>query len=102
MTYKTIFIALCIWWMFSFPANAQLSAQKDAAYFATIKAVANYKIEDEENIQHMQELREDEKFNKKLQKMMEKLKNTKSKDNINRRIYNILRSAGKQIYDELS
>jgi len=34
--------------------------------------------------------------------MMEKVSNTKSKDNKNQKIYNILRQAGKQIYDELS
>ena len=33
----------------SFDAKAQMSSQKEAAYFAVLKAVANYKINDEEN-----------------------------------------------------
>ena len=33
---------------------------------------------------------------------MEKLNNDKSKNSTNRRIYNILRQAGKQIYNELN
>lgn len=82
-------------------ANAQLSAQKDAAYFAVLKAVADYKINDDENKKQVQQLREDKKFNDKLNKMMEKLDNSRSKNATNRRIYNILRQAGKQIYDEL-
>lgn len=31
-------------------ASAQFSAQKDAQYIATLKAVVNYKINDEENL----------------------------------------------------
>ena len=50
----------------------------------------------------MDQLRQDEKFNEKLKKMMDKLQNTKSKDAKNKNIYNILRQAGKQIYDELN
>ena len=85
----------------SFDTKAQMSSQKEAAYFAVLKAVANYKINDEENKKEMEQLRQDENFNNKLQKMMSKLENKKSKNNTNQKIYNILRNAGKQIYDEL-
>ncbi|MBE6450850.1 MAG: hypothetical protein E7016_02670 [Alphaproteobacteria bacterium] len=101
MMYKTIFFIMSVFLTSVNVANAQLSAQKDAAYFAVVKAVADYKINDEENQKQVQQLREDKKFNDKLKKMMEKLDNAKSKNATNRRIYNILRQAGKQIYDEL-
>ena len=88
--------------IFSFSAQAQTTSQKEAAYFATLKAVIDYKINDENNSKEMDQLRQDEKFNEKLKKMMDKLQNTKSKDAKNKNIYNILRQAGKQIYDELN
>lgn len=87
---------------FSAYANAQTSSQKEAAYFATLKAVADYKINDDNNLKEMEQLRQDKKFNDKIKKMMEQLQNTKSKDTKNKNIYNILRQAGKMIYDELS
>ena len=34
-------------------APAQMSASKDAQYLATIKAVANYKIDDEEELRNV-------------------------------------------------
>ena len=52
--------------------NAQYSASKDAQYLAVVKAVANYKINDEENLRQVEKLRENEAFNRKLQKMLEK------------------------------
>lgn len=79
-----------------------MSSQKEAAYFATLKAVANYKIDDEENKKEMEQLRQDANFNDKLNKMLSQLNNKKNKNTTNKKIYNILRNAGKQIYDELS
>jgi len=102
MRYRMILLTFLITIANIVPLSAQMAAQKDAIYFATIKAVADYKIGDEENIKQIENLRNDTKFNEKLQKMMEKVSNTKSKDNKNQKIYNILRQAGKQIYDELS
>ena len=101
MISKAILSALFVSTVFIMPAKAQYTAQKDAAYLAVLKAVANYKIDDEDNKKQVAELREDAKFNKKLEKMMEKLTNTKSKDSKNQRIYKILLQAGKQIYNEL-
>ena len=62
------------------PAQAQYAAQNDAKYLATIKAVADYKINDEENLQGVEALRQNRAFNEKLQKMLNKLSNKRTKD----------------------
>lgn len=101
MRYLKFFLLLvCLFT--SFDTKAQMSSQKEAAYFATLKAVANYKIDDEENKKEMEQLRQDANFNDKLNKMLSQLNNKKNKNTTNKKIYNILRNAGKQIYDELS
>lgn len=82
-------------------ATAQYSAQKDAMYIATLKAVTDYKINDEENIKDIEALRENQRFLQDLRKMMKKLSNQRGKDALNARIYKILQNAGKEIYDEL-
>ena len=102
MKYFMFFLAGCLWMSFGIPAQAQYASQKEADYMATLKAVTDYKMNDEENIKDIEKLRQDEKFNKKLQKMLDQLSNTRSKNSKNRRIYNILQKAGKDIYDELS
>ncbi len=81
--------------------NAQYSASKDAQYLAVVKAVANYKINDEENLRQVEKLRENENFNRKLQKMLDKLSNNRTKDTTNRKVLQILERAGKEIYDLL-
>ena len=81
--------------------NAQYSASKDAQYLAVVKAVANCKINDEENLRQVEKLRENEAFNRKLQKMLEKLSNSRTKDTTNRKVLQILERAGKDIYDLL-
>jgi len=79
-------------------ANAQYSASKDAQYMATVKAVANFKIEDEEISRDIAKLRQNKAFNEKLQKMLEKLSNRRTKDTTNRKVLQILEEAGEQIY----
>lgn len=83
------------------PAFAQYTAQKEAQYIATLKAVTDYKINDAENLKNVQKLREDARFNRRLSKMLEKLQNTRTKDSRNQRIYDILLKAGEEIYKEL-
>ena len=83
-------------------AKAQYSSQKDAAYLATIKAVADFKINDEEELQKVEELRQSPSFNKKLQKMLDKLTHDTNKNSVNQRVYKILKQAGKDIYNELN
>lgn len=101
MKYLPIFIISFVF-LTAQPASAQYASQKDAAYIATLKAVTDFKINDEENLKTMDKLREDKKFNAKLQKMIDQLSNQRSKTGKNRRVYEILKQAGKDIYDELS
>ena len=82
-------------------AQAQYTAQKDAMYMVTLKAVVNYKIDDEENLINIGRLRENERFNRDLVKMLGKLSNKRTKNALNSRVYKILLQAGKDIYNEL-
>lgn len=82
-------------------SNAQYTAQREAMYIATLKAVVNYKIDDEENIRDMESLRQNQRFNEKLSRMMAKLSNSRTKNSTNSKIYRILLQAGKEIYNEL-
>lgn len=79
-------------------AYAQFSAQKDAQYIATLKAVVNYKINDEENLKDIESLRQNQAFNQKLQTMLNKLQNTRTKNTTNRRVQQILEKAGQDLY----
>ncbi len=54
-------------------AQAQMAATRDAQYIAVLRAVVNYKIDDDENIRNIERLREDRRFNEKVQKMLDKL-----------------------------
>lgn len=101
MRYLPFFLILFLVGVIVKPAQAQYASQKDAAYLATLKAVTDYKINDEENLDDVEELRQDEKFNKKLRKMLNKLDNRKSKNSENKRVYEILKKAGRDIYNEL-
>ncbi len=79
-------------------AYAQFSAQKDAQYLATLKAVVNYKINDEENLKDIESLRQNQAFNQKLQTMLNKLQNTRTKNTTNRKVQQILEKAGQDLY----
>lgn len=81
--------------------NAQYSASKEAQYLAIVKAVADYKIDDEEHLRKMEKLRENEKFNRDLYSMIQKLDNSRRKDSTNRKVLQILENAGKQLQDLL-
>lgn len=91
-----IAVAICV-----SPAQAQYSSTKNAQYLATIKAVANYKINDEEEFRNVERLRQDARFNEKLQSMLNKLQNSKTKNSDNKKILKILENAGKEIYNIL-
>lgn len=91
-----IAVAIC-----ASPAQAQYSSTKNAQYLATIKAVANYKINDEEEFRNVERLRQDARFNEKLQSMLNKLQNSKTKNSDNKKILKILENAGKEIYNIL-
>ena len=76
--------------------------EKDAVYMATLKAVVDYKMSDAENLKQLEKLREDKNFNDKLQKMIDKLNNKKFKSGSDRRVYELLTTTGKKIYNELN
>ena len=98
---RAFWIVLTLVTILGSTAWAQYSAQKEAAYIATLKAVTDYKINDEENIRNIERLRENQKFNNELQEMLAKLSNRRTKDSTNTRVYRILLQAGKEIYNEL-
>ncbi len=83
-------------------AAAQYSAQNKAKYMATLKAVVDYKINDEENYADIESLRENRRFNQDLTKMLAKLSNRRTKNSTNSRVYKILLKAGKDVYNELN
>jgi len=97
--FAIVFAALAIGLPFS--AQAQMAATRDAQYIAVLKAVVNYKIDDEENIRDIERLRENRRFSEKLLKMMDKLSNRRTKDTTNRKVMQILEKAGKDLYNLL-
>ena len=92
-----IFIIIGLITMFCLPAQAQYSASSKAQHLAVLKAVVNYKINDEERINDIEKLRENRVFVEKVQKMLDKLKNTRTKDATNRRVLQILENAGNEL-----
>lgn len=99
---RLVLLAVCFSVILGLPASAQFAAQNDAKYIATLKAVVNYKIDDDENLAAVESLRENQAFNRRLQRMLDKLQNSRTKNSTNRRVYNILLKAGKDIYNELN
>ena len=91
--FLAVLVAVC----FAMPAHAQYSASKDAQYIATLKAVVNYKIDDEEILDDVQNLRENRSFMVRLQRKLEKLDNRRTKNSTNRKIMKILEKAGEDI-----
>jgi len=68
---KFAFLITAVMIGFAGATNAQMAATRDAQYIAVLRAVVNYKIDDEENIRNIERLREDRRFNEKVQKMLE-------------------------------
>lgn len=98
-----IFYITLLAFLFHIPcADAQYAAQKDASYIATLKAVIDFKMNDEDNLKELNALRENKNFNRKLSQMLSKLSNRRSKNSKNEKIYKILIKAGKDIYNELN
>lgn len=83
-------------------ARAQYAAQNEAKYIATLKAVVDYKINDEENYRDIESLRQNERFKRDLNEMLGKLSNRRTKNSTNTRVYRILLNAGRDIYNELN
>ncbi len=77
--------------------NAQATAARDAEYLAIVKAVTDFKINDEEHLRNMEKLRQNRRFYNKLQKMLNKLSNSRTKDSTNKKVLDILENAGKEL-----
>jgi len=78
-------------------AEAQFSAQRDAANMATLRAVVNFKIDDEEIARDIESLRNNVRFNQDLQRRLDRLTNSRTKDSRNRRVMEILLQAGRDL-----
>ena len=82
-------------------AKAQMAALNKAKYIATLKVVADHKMNDESIVDDLDRLRQHERFKKELSKMVGKLDNSKPNEARNQRIMRILERAGREIYNEL-
>ena len=82
-------------------ANAQIASLNKAKYLATLKVVSAHKMGDKDMLSDFDKLRESERFRKDLEKMVNKLDNSKPNEATNRKIMRILEQAGKEIYNEL-
>lgn len=78
-------------------AQAQTSSTQEAQYVAITKAVVNYKIDDEEINKDIEKLRQHKRFNEKIQRMLDKLSNKKSKNATNKKVLRLLEETGKEL-----
>lgn len=89
---------LFLFCLFFLPNTAQaLAAKEDAENLAILMAVMNYKIDDNEYLKDMESLRQDERFNRRLRKMLDKLSNNRTKNSTNKKVLDILEKAGKDL-----
>lgn len=83
---------------FLFPTGAlALAAKEDAENLALLMAVMNYKIDDSEYVDDLESLRQNERFNRRLRNMLDKLSNKRTKNSINKKVMTILERAGKDL-----
>ena len=91
-------LCLFLFLIFSYPTTVQaFAAKEDAENLAVLKAVVNYKIDDDEHIKDIESLRQDERFNRRLRKMLDKFSNSRTKNSTNKKVLDILEKAGKDI-----
>ncbi len=92
------FYILIVMAMLLMPSRSfAFAAQEDAENMAVLMAVMNYKIDDEEHIRNLDALREDARFNRRLQRMLDKLTNSRTKNSTNKKVLDILEKAGKDL-----
>lgn len=99
---KYILFVIAFLGCFQVEARDFPSKMEDAAYLATLKAVLDYKMNDEETLEDIEKLRQNKRFIGALEKKLQKLDNSKSKNSTNKRIYQMLINDGKKIYNELN
>lgn len=87
--------------LFAGQAYAQAATLNKAKYVTVLKVIADHKMDDAELRPDVDKLREHERFNQELHKMIAKLDNSKPNEAKNRRVMRILEKSGKEIYDIL-
>ena len=80
---------------------AQSTVLNQAKYLATLQVVSKHKMNDASVISDVNKLREYDRFQQELSKMVSKLDNSRPNEAKNRKIMRILEKAGKEIYNEL-
>ena len=80
---------------------AQTTVLNQAKYLATLQVVSKHKMNDASVVDDVSKLREYERFQQELAKMVSKLDNSRPNEAKNRKIMKILERAGKEIYNEL-
>lgn len=100
MMWKKVVLVILVC-LFANQAHAQTAALNKAKYVTVLKVIADHKMADEELRPDIDKLREYDRFQQDLRKMMAKLDNTKPNEAKNRRIMRILERTGKEIYDIL-
>lgn len=77
-------------------------SQKTARNIMILREVAGFKLGDEQLRKDFAELEQNSQYEKKLQKIMQKLKNDKIRNSKNKEVLRILDEAGDKIYNLLS
>ena len=83
-------------------AMAQSATLNKAKYVATLKVVAEHKLNDDDLTKDLAKLRQSKKFKQDLNKMVEKLDNSRPSEAKNRKVMQILERAGREIYNEFN
>ncbi len=98
---RSLFLGLLLVMFGIASASAQVAALDKAKYITTLKVVADHKMNDADLAPDVDKLREIDRFNKELVKMLGKLDNSKPNSAKNQKIMRILEKAGKDVYNEL-
>ena len=93
---KIIFIILFSLIIPSF-AQAQSTAQRRVSNIIIVKVISEHKMDDEELARDIEALRDNDRFNRRLQRMLDQVQNTRTKNARNRELMRILERAGQDI-----
>lgn len=99
---KILFLSCLFLGMQVADAMAQSATLNKAKYVATLKVVAEHKLNDDDLTKDLVKLRQSKKFKQDLNKMVEKLDNSRPSEAKNRKVMQILERAGREIYNELN
>ena len=99
---KILFLSCLFLGMQVADVMAQSATLNKAKYVATLKVVAEHKLNDDDLTKDLAKLRQSKKFKQDLNKMVEKLDNSRPSEAKNRKVMQILERAGREIYNELN